>query len=312
VLSPRARRATRPGLVLAYAPVVAFGAACATQQKPGAARAGAPPSAGVVSEARAFMDAYARDLLAGNRRAIAERYDRSGAYLLGNGRKQLAPYDSIVARYGGPAWSPPRTFEWRDLSFEPVGPDAVVVAGRFLWGTQAGGAPLAVSYSALLHRQEGVLRIRLEDESIDPSTLPAARPARDSAATRSAGLTRAERVVRDFVDAYNRHDVSAMLALTDTAVAWLSIVGDSVRAETRGADALRRSMEGYFRSVPTARSTIEALRVLGPWVTVEERAHWTAAAGPRSQAAVAVYEVRGDRIRRVWYYPAVREPASGK
>ena len=43
-------------------------------------------------EARAFMDAYARDLLAGNRQAIAARYDRTGSYLLGNGRKVFMPH----------------------------------------------------------------------------------------------------------------------------------------------------------------------------------------------------------------------------
>ena len=309
MLLPAPRRAPHARLLFACASAAAL-AACAGQPAPGATRAADAPSAGVVAEARAFMDAYARDLLAGDRAAIAARYDRSGAYILGNGRKDFLPYDSIVARYGGAGWSPPASFEWRDLSFEPVGVDAVVVAGRFLWGPRAPAAPLTVSYSALLHRQNGALRIRLEAESIDPASLAAARPVPDSVPMRRAGDAAAERVVRDFVDAYNRHDVSAMLALTDTAVTWLSIIGDSVRVETRGAAALRRSMEGYFRSVPTARSTIEALRVVGPWVTVEERAHWTAAAGPRSQAAVAVYEVRDGRIRRVWYYPAVREPAS--
>ena len=71
----------------------------------------------ITDEARAFMDAYARDLLAGDRAAIGARYDRSGAYLLGNGRKELAPYDSVVAQYRGDRWTPPAGFEWRDLSF---------------------------------------------------------------------------------------------------------------------------------------------------------------------------------------------------
>jgi hypothetical protein len=161
-------------------------AACA----PGAAHSGADSakgvtasatSADVVAEARAFMDAYARDLLAGDRAAVAARYDRTGVHMLGNGRKEFAPYDSVVARYQGSGWSPPRSFEWRDLSFEPVGPDAVVVAGRFLWGSAAGGAPVGLSYTSLLRRQDGVLRIRLEDESVDPSSVPAARPPADSA-----------------------------------------------------------------------------------------------------------------------------------
>ena len=71
------------------------------------------------------MTTYARDLLAGDRAAIAARYDRTGAYFLGNGRKQFSPYDSIVAQYSAPSWAPPATFEWRELTLEPAGPDAV-------------------------------------------------------------------------------------------------------------------------------------------------------------------------------------------
>lgn len=138
------------------------------------APAASPTPRDPAAEARAFMEGYGRDLIGGNREGIADRYDRRGAYLLGNGRKDLEPFDSIAARYRT-EWSPPPSFEWQNLSFEPVGPDAVAVAGRFLWGRE-GAAPLAASYSALLVRQEGRLRIRIEDESIDPRALRPACP----------------------------------------------------------------------------------------------------------------------------------------
>jgi hypothetical protein len=125
------------------------------------------------AEARAFMEAYAQDLRAGNREGIADRYDRRGAYTLGNGGKRLEAYDSIAAGYRS-GWQPPHSFEWRDLSYEAVGPDAVVVTGRFLWGTGS-GEPMRFSYSSLLVRQDGRLRIRMEDESMDPRSVP--RPA---------------------------------------------------------------------------------------------------------------------------------------
>ena len=126
---------------------------------------------GIVEEARTFMDAYARDLLAGNREAIVARYDRRGGYLLGNGSKTFMPLDSIRAVYTG-RWQPPRSFEWRDLSFEPAGPDAVVVTGLFVWGGGRPGAPPATfSYTGLLVRRDGALRIRIEDESSDPRSM---------------------------------------------------------------------------------------------------------------------------------------------
>ncbi len=159
--------------------IAAFVAACDRGPDRAATHSGASASANVVEEARAFMDAYARDLLGGNRDAIVARYDRTGAYLLGNGHKEFSPYDSIAAQYRGASWQPPVSFAWRDLSFEPSGPDAVVVAGQFAWGAAAGAPSMTLSYTALLRRQDGVLRIRLEDESIDPASLPP-RPTGDS------------------------------------------------------------------------------------------------------------------------------------
>jgi hypothetical protein len=138
-------------------------------------------AAGITAEARTFMDAYARDLLAGDRAAIGARYDPAGAYLLGNGQKDFSPYDSIVARYSDSRWSPPHAFEWRDLSFEPVGSDAVFIAGLAAWTSAPGSAPIILSYTAVLERRDGSLRIRLEDESVDPRSMPAAPPPADSA-----------------------------------------------------------------------------------------------------------------------------------
>ena len=120
-------------------------------------------------EAQAFMEAYAADLRAGDRAAIAARYDRSGAWRLGHGEKSFEQWPAIRDFYAGPHWQPPASFEWRDLSFEPAGPDAMVIAGLFRWGAAGGGEPRTYSYTALLVRQDGELRIRLEDESGAPA-----------------------------------------------------------------------------------------------------------------------------------------------
>lgn len=124
----------------------------------------------VEAEARAFMDAYARDLQAGAREAIVARYDRRGSYLVGNGRKDLLSVDSLRSIYTGPNWQPPAIFAWRDLSYEVLGDDAVMVVGRFEW-TDAQGRMLPVSYTGLLLRQDGQWRIRLEDESVSPAAV---------------------------------------------------------------------------------------------------------------------------------------------
>ncbi|HEX2076698.1 MAG TPA: DUF4440 domain-containing protein [Longimicrobium sp.] len=121
------------------------------------------------AEARAFMESYAQDLRTGAREAIAARYDRRGAYRVGGGEKTLEPLDSIRAGYTG-RWQPPTAFEWRDLSYEVLGDDAVMVVGRFEWTDQRGRV-LPMSYTGLLVRQDGEWRIRLEDEDLSASVL---------------------------------------------------------------------------------------------------------------------------------------------
>jgi hypothetical protein len=135
------------------------------------------PAAGeaLVQDAREFMAGYARDLLAGDRNAIVGRYDPRGAYFVGQGRKELVPMDSIRASYLG-GWQPPASFEWQDLSYEVAGPDAVVVTGKFAWGGGS-GRTATFSYTGLLLRRDGRLRIRLEDESgAPPRPAPAPTP----------------------------------------------------------------------------------------------------------------------------------------
>jgi hypothetical protein len=117
--------------------------------------------------------------------------------------------------------------------------------------------------------------------------------------------TSAAEVVRGYVRAYNAHDLDAMLSFLAPDFVWLSLVDDSVVVEARGVEAIRAQMVEYFRRLPSARSDVEELSALGPWVSAKERAHWTGASGPRSQASLSVYEVRGGLLRRVWYYPTV-------
>ena len=113
-----------------------------------------------------------------------------------------------------------------------------------------------------------------------------------------------QQVVERFLDAYNRHDVEAMLALAHPEIQWLSVAGEEDSIETSGASALREALVGYFASLPSARSTIEGILPSGRFVSVWERAHWQAkSGGARTQSSLAVYEVEGGKIHRIWYYP---------
>ena len=128
-----------------------------------------------------------------------------------------------------------------------------------------------------------------------------------AAATAAAEEATEAATVRAYVAAYNAHDIDGVVKLLHPEFVWLNVDGEAVAVEARGRDAVRTSLAGYFKSLPSARSEIETLSALGPWVTVRERAHWQGKDGPRSQAAMSVYEVHDGLLRRVWYYPSVKE-----
>ena len=171
-LSATARRASHIALALILGLLgtsAAAGQTSRSQQSPKSARA---DTVALLDEARTFMDSYARDLRAGDRAAIAARYDRAGAFQVGMGRKQLKSHAEITAQYAAATWQPPASFAWRDLSYEALGPDAVLVVGRFEWGLRPQQPPMRFSYTGILRRRDGALRIRLEDESADPTSVP--------------------------------------------------------------------------------------------------------------------------------------------
>jgi len=116
-------------------------------------------------EAQHFMDRYAADLRRHDRAAVAARYDRDGAMVTFNGERNASTFDEIGLRYRE-QWTGPVSFEWHDLAFELLGPDSVIVTGEFDWGAPNGIE--RYSYSGILQRQEGELRIRLEVESLLP------------------------------------------------------------------------------------------------------------------------------------------------
>lgn len=113
-----------------------------------------------------------------------------------------------------------------------------------------------------------------------------------------------EALLREFQAAFNKHDTAAMLARVADSVQWCSIEGARLSIEVDGKAALETWLTGYFKSCPSCRSEIESMMTAGPYITVNERAMWEAKSGPKSQKSLAVYEMRGGLIQRVWYYPA--------
>jgi len=114
-------------------------------------------------------------------------------------------------------------------------------------------------------------------------------------------------IVAAYVDAYNAKDLDAMMALMHDEVQWLSVEGDSVEVFANGKADLAAQMKGYISSPASTTSEIDASLTDGRFVAVREIARWTGKDGTeRSQSALAIYEIEGGLVRRVWYYPASR------
>lgn len=116
-------------------------------------------------EIRAFYDAYADDLRHHRTEAVANRYDDRGYFSLGNGGKRFVSFEDNKKHYTT-RWTGPKSFAWRDMSFEVLGPDSAAVVGLFDWTGQPGTTDTG-SYTAVLIRRSGQWKIRVEDESFN-------------------------------------------------------------------------------------------------------------------------------------------------
>jgi hypothetical protein len=117
-------------------------------------------------------------------------------------------------------------------------------------------------------------------------------------------------VVRAQTEAFNRHDADALAVLLAPTVKWFSLDGDKLGVEGDGREAMRTWLTGYFKSFPDVKSESFDVSQTGPFVSLRERASWTAKDGTkRAQQSHATFEVRDGLIVRGWYFPALREPA---
>lgn len=74
-----------------------------------------------------------------------------------------------------------------------------------------------------------------------------------------------------------------------------------------GKADLVAQMSAYVSSPSATTSTLEGAVANGPYLAVREIARWRRDDGSMAeQSSLAVYEVRGGLIHRVWYFPVAR------
>ena len=121
------------------------------------------PTDDALTDVREFMAGYARELAAGERAAIAERYDPAGSVVLLNGGTIVSTHAQTRTRYQE-NWTPPLAFAWDSLSYHPIEPGVVLVVGRFEW-VRAAADTSVYSYGGILRMTPQGWRIRSEIET---------------------------------------------------------------------------------------------------------------------------------------------------
>ncbi|HEY5551604.1 MAG TPA: nuclear transport factor 2 family protein [Opitutaceae bacterium] len=110
--------------------------------------------------------------------------------------------------------------------------------------------------------------------------------------------------LRAYYDAFNLHDADATAAFLAEDVKWFSVSGDTQSLDGDGRESIRDWLAGYFKQLPDVKAEVLELRQTGAHLFVHERVSWTTADGSAKRAAaIAIYEVRDELVRRVWYFP---------
>ncbi len=114
-------------------------------------------------------------------------------------------------------------------------------------------------------------------------------------------------IISAYMDAYNRCDLNSIMPYFHPDIEWLSIEGSTIKVVSSGKETLLKDLESYMKGGCTSRSEISNWSINGNYITVRETAFWQSADQKQhSQSATAVYEIQDKKIRRVWYYPAIK------
>ncbi|ABL98551.1 nuclear transport factor 2 family protein [Shewanella amazonensis] len=122
--------------------------------------------------------------------------------------------------------------------------------------------------------------------------------------TPAAAQASPEAVVREFLAAFNQQNVAQMLAQTNQAVYWNHIKGQKVDTKAESQTEFGAALQDYFESLPGAHAEILSLTVSGSYVSILEQVSWNLDGEINSQCSIGVYELLGEKISSIWYYPA--------
>jgi hypothetical protein len=121
--------------------------------------------------------------------------------------------------------------------------------------------------------------------------------------TRLARVESAMRVVLDFHEAFNRHDVSAMMALMSEDSVFENTFPAPDGAVYTGKQAISRFWQQFFEESPRAQIDIEEIFGLGNRCIMRWKYEWVDHTGANGHVrGVDIYQVRDGLIREKLSY----------
>jgi hypothetical protein len=104
-------------------------------------------------------------------------------------------------------------------------------------------------------------------------------------------------------DAFNRKDVTAMVADLSDDYQWFRVTDEGAVKGAAGKVEVAERMAAFFKSVPYLGSTIDRVMVIGNYVVAEEKDSFQSPAGPKTQVTLGVYEIADGKLKRAWAFP---------
>jgi hypothetical protein len=107
----------------------------------------------------------------------------------------------------------------------------------------------------------------------------------------------------DQVEAFNKQDVEKLVSNVTDDMKYFYITADELIIETSGKKAFKAAMTNYFKSGNKPHSVIENHVIDGSRISFKEVVSHVNKKGEKvSSSAIGVYQYKGDKIIRAWYF----------
>lgn len=105
-----------------------------------------------------------------------------------------------------------------------------------------------------------------------------------------------------FYEAFNDHDVEAMMELSHEDIRMYSVSGSRISTDIDGKEELRTWLTNYFEEYPEVRSEITGVGRYSNYTSLVETATWGDPDDPTIQSSTVVYEASDSLVVAAWYY----------